>query len=66
LGFLNVKLGRSLNIDIPYVIRDAMAMPRKSRIDADGAAHYIVVRGIGRSRIFTVTGGNVVKQSNNF
>ena len=27
-------------------------MPRKSRIDAPGALHHIIVRGIERRRIF--------------
>ena len=28
------------------------AMPRKSRVDAPGALHHIIVRGIERARIF--------------
>jgi putative transposase len=27
-------------------------MPRKSRIDAPGALHHIIARGIGRRKIF--------------
>ena len=27
-------------------------MPRKSRIDAPGALHHVIVRGINRERIF--------------
>ncbi len=31
-------------------------MPRKSRIDAAGALHHIIARGIDRSKIFQDTG----------
>ena len=30
----------------------AFIMPRKSRIDAPGALHHIIARGIERSKIF--------------
>jgi len=30
----------------------ALIMPRKSRIDAPGALHHVIVRGIERRKIF--------------
>jgi hypothetical protein len=41
-------------------------MPRKARIDAPGALHYIIVRGIERRKIFkdNTDGNNFLERGN--
>ena len=44
-------------------------MPRKSRIDASGALHHIIARGIERSKIFramSVKRGERIAQENDY
>ena len=48
---MKISWGRPLVLQFRYDAKGSI-MPRKSRIDAPGALHHIIVRGIEISEIF--------------
>ena len=43
---------KHINLTLDQLPDMALKMPRKARIDAPGALHHIIVRGIERRKIF--------------